>query len=152
MKEFINTLIKLPRKSLAQTNEVLEERNKIEKNVEILNKNLNEGLDKIDNIKRILEMVSIIKRDLNVLKNFNKANLDIKIQLLKKAKIDLINLNNKSINIQNFIIKSINRLKQIALNKTEFGASEEFTQILIEIERQEKRKERLFKNGRIKHN
>ena len=135
MEEFTKTLLKLPRKSLTQTKQVLEERIKIEKNVEILAKNLNEGIDKINNIKRILEMVSIIKRDENISKNFNKVDLDIKIQLLKREKTDLINLNNKSINIQNLIIKSIIKLEEIALNKNLFEFSEEYIESIIELEK-----------------
>ena len=135
MEEFTKTLLKLPRKSLTQTKQVLEERIKIEKNVEILAKNLNEGIDKINNIKRILEMVSIIKRDENISKNFNKVDLDIKIQLLKRAKTDLINLNNKSINIQNLIVKSIIKLEEIALNKNLFEFSEEYIESIIELEK-----------------
>ena len=125
MEEFTKTLIKLPRKNLTQTRQVLEERIKIEKNGEILYKKLNEGMDKINNIKRILEIVSIIKRDVNIYKNLNKVDLDIKIQLLKRAKTDLINLNNKSINIQSSIIESFNRLDEIALNKTVCRFSED---------------------------
>ena len=125
MEEFTKTLIKLPRKNLTKTRQVLEERIKIEKNGEILYKKLNEGMDKINNIKRILEIVSIIKRDVNIYKNLNKVDLDIKIQLLKRAKTDLINLNNKSINIQSSIIESFNRLDEIALNKTVCRFSED---------------------------
>ena len=139
MDEFTKTLLKFPRKNLAQTKQVLEERIKIEKNVEILTENLNEGINKIDSIKRILEMVSILKRDLNIYKNYTKSDLDNKIQLLMEAKTDLINLNNKSINIQNLIINSINKLEQIALNKTVFGSSKGYIDLLIEDERNEQK-------------
>ena len=119
MEEFTKTLLKLPKKSLIQTKQVLEERIKIEKNVEILDKKLDEGIETINNI--------------NI---FNKDNLDIKNQLLKKAKTDLINLNNKSINIKNLITESINILKKIALNKTVVEFSEESIESLIEFEKE----------------
>jgi len=55
----------------------------------------------------------------------SKSDLDTKTQLLMGAKQDLINLNMECINTQDLITKSINRLQQIALNKTVFESSKE---------------------------
>ena len=231
-EEFTNKLIKLPRKSLTQTKQVLDERNRLEKCVEILTLKLREGLDKIEYIKGILKMVSSLKGDLNDSKNFtkviktpkirqvpvppgnymttcmtcsttchkyceisddgykrgcacirgdyciickgkchwsqhknrpyyyedymaeetitlnelkekycnSKSDLDTKTQLLMGAKNDLISLNIECINIQDLITKSINRLQEIALNKTVFESSEEHIDLLIENEKSEHKK------------
>lgn len=56
------------------------------------------------------------------------------------AKNDLINLNIECINTQDLITKSINRLQQIALNKTVFESSEEHIDLLIETEKSENKK------------
>lgn len=56
------------------------------------------------------------------------------------AKNDLINLNIECINTQDLITKSINRLQQIALNKTVFESSEEHIDLLIETEKSEHKK------------
>lgn len=227
--EFTNKLIKLPRKSLTQSKQVLEERNRLEKCVEILTLKLRDGLDKVEYIKGILKMVSSLKGDLNDSKNFtkiiktpkirqvpvppgnymttcmtcsttchkyccisddgdksgcacinnnycirckgrchwtqhknrpyyyedymeeetvtldelkkkycdSKSDLDTKTQLLMGAKQDLINLNIECINTQDLITKSINRLQEIALNKTVFESSEEHIELLIETEKSE---------------
>ena len=228
-EEFTNKLIKLPRKSLTQSKQVLEERNRLEKCVEILTVKLRAGLDKVEYIKGILKMVSSLKGDLNDSKNFtkviktpkirqvpvppgnymttcmtcsttchkyccisddgdkrgcacisgdycirckgkchwtqhknrpyyyedymaeetvtltelkqkycdSKSNLDTKTQLLMGAKKDLVNLNMECINTQDLITKSINRLQEIALNKTVFESSEEHIELLIETEKSE---------------
>ena len=49
-----------------------------------------------------------------------RSDLDKKTQLFLGAKQDLINLNIECIDTHNLITKSINRLQQIALNKTVF--------------------------------
>jgi len=67
----------------------------------------------------------------------SKSDLDTKTQLLLGAKQDLINLNIECINTQDLITKSINRLQQIALNKTVFESSEEHIELLIETEKSE---------------
>ena len=54
--EFTKKLIKLPRKSLTQSKQVLEERNRLEKCVEILTIKLRAGLDKVEYIKGILKI------------------------------------------------------------------------------------------------
>ena len=228
-EEFTQKLIKLPRKSLTQSKQVLEERNRLEKCVEILTVKLRAGLDKVEYIKGILKMVSSLKGDLNDSKNFtkviktpkirpvpvppgnymttcmicsttchqycgiaddgdkrgcacisgdycircrnkchwsqhknrpyyyedymeeetitltelkqkycdSKSNLDTKTQLLMGAKKDLVNLNMECINTQDLITKSINRLQEIALNKTVFESSEEHIELLIETEKSE---------------
>ena len=231
--EFTKKLIKLPRKSLTQSKQVLEERNRLEQCVEILALKLREGLDKVEDIKRILQMVTRLKGVLNDSKNFtkviktpkirlvpappgkymttcmicsttchkycdisddsdisrcaciennycikcknkchwtqhklrpyyyedymdeevvifddlkkkycdSKSDLDIKTQLLLGEKQDLINLNIECINTQDLITKSINRLQQIALNKTVFESSEEYIELLIEKEKSELKEE-----------
>jgi hypothetical protein len=67
----------------------------------------------------------------------SKSNLDTKTQLLMGAKKDLVNLNMECINTQDLITKSINRLQEIALNKTVFESSEEHIDLLIETEKSE---------------
>jgi hypothetical protein len=67
----------------------------------------------------------------------SKSNLDTKTQLLMGAKKDLVNLNMECINTQDLITKSINRLQEIALNKTVFESSEEHIELLIETEKSE---------------
>ena len=49
-----------------------------------------------------------------------RSDLDKKTQLFLGAKQDLINLNIECIDTHDLITKSINRLQQIALNKTVF--------------------------------
>ena len=226
---FTKKLIKLPRKSLTQSKQVLEERNRLEQCVESLTLKLRTGLDKVENIKGILKMVTSLKGDLNDSKNFtrmiktpkirqvqvppgnymttcmtcsttchkycrlsddsdkkycgcieddfcvicknkchwtqhknrpyyyedymdeepvtledlkkkyydSKSVLDTKTQLLLGAKQELIELNIECINTQDLITKSINRLQQIALNKTVFESSEEHIELLIETEKSE---------------
>ena len=67
----------------------------------------------------------------------SKSVLDTKTQLLLGAKQELIELNIECINTQDLITKSINRLQQIALNKTVFESSEEHIELLIETEKSE---------------
>ena len=228
-EEFTQKLITLPRKSLTQTKQVLDERRKLESCAEILTLKLRTGLDKIEYIKGILKMVSSLKGDLNDSKNFtkviktpkirqvpvppglymttcmtcsttchkncgiaddsnkrncdciekdyckfcrgkchwtqhknrpyyyedymeeevvtlndlkkkycdSKSDLDTKTQLLIGAKDDLINLNIECINTQDLITKTINRLQEIALQKTVFESSEEHIDLLIENEKSE---------------
>ena len=133
-EEFKQRLVRMPKKSLNQTKQVLEERNKLEKYGEILTNKLSEGRDKVNYIKDLLETISTLKRDLNNSKNIPKSYLDTKIQLLKGAKNELINIYNECIITQDLIIKSINRLKQIALIKNYFELLEEYIELLIEYE------------------
>ena len=228
-EEFTHKLIRLPRKSLTQSKQVLEERNRLEQCVEILTVKLRNGLDKVEYIKSIIKMISSLKGDLNDSKNFtkviktpkirqvpvppgvymttcmtcsttchknckiaddsskrycscinneycincrgrchwtqhknrpyyyedymaeevvtlnelkqkycqSKSDFDTKTQLLLGAKDDLIALNIECINTQDLITKSINRLQEIALNKTVFESSEDHIELLIETEKSE---------------
>ena len=129
----------MPKKSLIQTKQVLEERNKLDKFSEILTNKLAEGIDKVNYIKDLLNTISTLKRDLNNSKNIPKSYLDTKIKLFKELKNELINIDNECINTQEQIIKSINRLKQIALNKNELELSEEYIELLIENEKCEQK-------------
>ena len=138
-EEFTQRLINMPRISLTQTIKVLEERNKIESNIMILYDKLKKAFDKIENIKNILETITIIKRDLNSSNKVLKSDLDTKIQILKKAKNELIKLHTECINNQSLILQSINLLKQIALNKDIFELSEEYIDSLIEMEKSERK-------------
>ena len=138
-EEFKKRLIKMPKKSLIQTKQVLEERNKLDKFSEILTNKLAEGIDKVNYIKDLLNTISTLKRDLNNSKNIPKSYLDTKIKLFKESKNELINIDNECINTQEQIIKSINRLKQIALNKNELELSEEYIELLIENEKCEQK-------------
>ena len=72
-EEFTHKLIRLPRKSLTQSKQVLEERNKLEQCIEILTVKLRNGLDKIEYIQGILKMISSLKGDLKDSKNFTKV-------------------------------------------------------------------------------
>jgi len=113
---------------------------------------LRNGLDKIEYIQGTLKMISSLKGDLKnskqhknsvtlgELKNKyydSKSNLDTKTQLLMGAKKDLIDLNLECLNTQDLITKSINKLQQIALNKSVFESSEEHIDLLIENEKTE---------------
>ena len=138
-EEFKKRLIKMPKKSLIQTKQVLEERNKLDKFSEILTNKLAEGIDKVNYIKDLLNTISTLKRDLNNSKNIPKSYVDTKIKLFKESKNELINIDNECINTQEQIIKSINRLKQIALNKNELELSEEYIELLIENEKCEQK-------------
>ena len=138
-EEFKKRLIKMPKKSLIQTKQVLEERNKLDKFSEILTNKLAEGIDKVNYIKDLLNTISTLKRDLNNSKNIPKSYLDTKIKLFKELKNELINIDNECINTQEQIIKSINRLKQIALNKNELELAEEYIELLIENEKCEQK-------------
>jgi len=68
----------------------------------------------------------------------SKSNLDVKTQLLMGTKKNLNDLITECINTQDLINKSINRLKEIALNKTSFESSEENIELLIEAEKSDK--------------
>ena len=54
----------LPIKSLTLTKEILKERKKLEGQINILNKKLREGLYKIEEIKGIIKIIIILKKDL----------------------------------------------------------------------------------------
>ena len=67
----------------------------------------------------------------------SKNNLDVKIQLLMGAKNDLIKLNLECIQTQQEMMMSVNRLKEIALNKSIFESVEEHIDELIINEKNE---------------
>ena len=70
--EFTSRVKKLKKISLNKSKEVLEERQHLEKQVEILQIALKEGLDKISYIKGIINMIKSVKGNLNGSKNFTK--------------------------------------------------------------------------------
>ena len=76
--------------------------------------------------------VSLTKRYYN-----SKNELSVKEQLFNGAKEELIKLNVECITTQSLITKSINRLRQIALNKSVFESAEEHIQLMIENEKSE---------------
>ena len=67
----------------------------------------------------------------------SKNELDTKTQLILGAKKDLIDLNMHCLDIQDLITNGINRLKEIALNKSVFATSEEYIDLLIQTEMSE---------------
>ena len=75
--------------------------------------------------------------DLKKLYYDSKSELDTKTQLIQGAKKDLIALNKHCLDIQDLITNGINRLKQIALNKSVFATSEEYIDLLIQTEQSE---------------
>ena len=94
------------------------------------------NLTYIIKIEEIEEIVT-----LDSLKNLyydSKNNLDMKTQLLQNAKKDLIQIYKDCLYYQDLIIKCVDRLKEIALNKNNFGLSEEYIDYLIEGEKREK--------------
>ena len=231
--EFTSRVKKLKKISLNKSKEVLEERQHLEKQVEILQIALKEGLDKISYIKGIINMIKSVKGNLNGSKNFtkkiktfrpqkypvydnrlittclvcshtchdkcclpdeekygcacmkidrqniynstctvckgkcswrqhknlpfiykeilveetvtledlkklyydSKSELDTKTQLIQGAKKDLIDLNKQCLDVQDLITSGINRLKEIALNKSVFATSEEYIDLLIQTEK-----------------
>ena len=65
----------------------------------------------------------------------SKSELDTKTQLILGAKKDLIKLNQECLDIQDLITNGINRLQEIALNKSVFATSEEYIDLLIQTEK-----------------
>ena len=57
--------------------------------------------------------------------------------MLQNMKTELISLNKECLDTQDLITEGINRLKEIALNKSVFATSEEYIEMLIQGERQE---------------
>ena len=233
--EFTTRVKKLKKISLNRSKEVLEERQHLEKQVELLQVALKEGLDKINYIKGIINMIKSVKGNLNGAKNFkkkiktykpkkypvydgrlittclicchtchdkcalqdnkkygcaamkrdkkdiynskcavckgkcswrehknlpfiykeelveetvtleelknlyynSKSELDTKTQLIQGAKNDLIELNKQCLDIQDLITSGIDRLREIALNKSVFATSEEYIDLLIQTEKSE---------------
>lgn len=73
-KKFTEKFDTLPKVTLDQTKTVLNERSRLTKNVEILNKKLKDGLNQTETIKGYLKMITELKGDLNDSKNFTKFN------------------------------------------------------------------------------
>lgn len=69
----------------------------------------------------------------------SKSGLSVKTQMLQNLKKELITLNRECLNTQDLITEGINRLKEIALNKSVFATSEEYIEMLIQGERQEQK-------------
>ena len=234
-KDFTQRVKKLKKISLNKSKEVLEERQHLEKQVELLQIALKEAIDKVNYIKGIINMIKSVKGNLNGSKNFtkkiktykpkkipifdgrlittclicchtchdncgcsdeykyncsamkrdknniknshcaickgkciwsqhknlpyiykeelveetvtlddlkklyydSKSELDTKTQLIQGAKNDLISLNKQCLEIQDLITHGINRLKEIALNKSVFATSEEYIDLLIQTEQSE---------------
>ena len=58
--------------------------------------------------------------------------------MLQNMKSELISLNKECLDTQDLITEGINRLKKIALNKSVFATSEEYIEMLIQCEKQER--------------
>ena len=69
----------------------------------------------------------------------SKNYLDVKNQLIIDAKKDLIQIKNECMKYKNLIIRSINRLKEIALNQNYSAISEEYIDLLIQDEEDRKK-------------
>ena len=87
----------------------------------------------LDQTKQVLDQR--IKLEENAKLLYSKLTED----KMENIKGKFSNFNMECINIQNLIIKSINKLQKIALNKTSVETSEKNIEILIEIEKSEKR-------------
>ncbi len=229
-EDFTVRIKRLKKISLSKSKEVLQERQHLEKQVEILQIALKEAIDKVNYIKGIITMIKSVKGNLNGAKNFtkkiktfkpykipvtdgrlittclvcthtchdhcycqddekwdcaamtgdrnnahcvkckgrchwtkhknlpyiykeqeveetvtlddlkklyydSKSELDTKTQLIQGAKNELIQLNKDCLDYQDLITKGINRLKEIALNKSVFATSEEYIDLLIQTEK-----------------
>ena len=71
-KDFTDRIKKLKKVSLSKSKEVLQERQYLEKQVEILRQALKEGIDKVNYFKGIITMIKSVKGNLNGAKNFTK--------------------------------------------------------------------------------
>ena len=89
-KDFTEKIKKLNKVSLLKSKDVLKERFNLEKQVEILQPLLKEGIDKVNYIKEIINIIISLKRDLNDSKNFTCK--------VKKLRIKKIPINDRSIN------------------------------------------------------
>lgn len=69
----------------------------------------------------------------------SKCGLSVKTQMLRNLKKELINLNKECLDTQELITEGINKLKEIALNKSVFSTSEEYIEMLIQGEKQEQK-------------
>lgn len=228
--DFTKRINNLKKISLNKSKEVLIERQHLEKQVELLQISLKEGIDKIEYIKNIISIIKSVKGNLNGSRNFtkvvkakrpkkipvydnrlittclvcshtchsncsyeddekydccamvgnknnahcvkcpgkchwtqhknlpyiyeeeeynktvtlnelkklyydSKSELDTKTQLINGAKKDLLKLNKDCLDTQDLITQGINRLKEIALNKSVFATDEEYIDLLIQTEK-----------------
>ena len=88
----------------------------------------------------IKEKVSYVDAEFAELKqkySNSKSSLSVKTQMLHNLKSELISLNKECLDTQELITEGINRLKEIALNKSVFATSEEYIEMLIQGEKQE---------------
>ena len=88
----------------------------------------------------IKEKVSYVDAEFAELKqkySNSKSSLSVKTQMLHNLKLELISLNKECLDTQELITEGINRLKEIALNKSVFATSEEYIEMLIQGEKQE---------------
>lgn len=81
-----------------------------------------------------MEPKTITLEDLKKRYNYSKGQLSVKKQLFLGAKEELININPECLNTEEDMIKSINLLHEIALNKSVFESAEQHIDLLIEIE------------------
>lgn len=81
-KEFTSRIQKLSKISLNITKDVLEERQHLEKQVEVLQIALKESKDKVNEMKRIINIIKSLKGNLNDFKSFTK-----KVKALRPFKI-----------------------------------------------------------------
>lgn len=81
---FIKRLEKLPKKTLNQTREVINERKKLESLIEILQNKLTDALNKVAECKEYYRIISDLKRDIKDSENFTKV-----IKVPSTEKIDL---------------------------------------------------------------
>ena len=81
-KEFTSRIKKLSKISLNRSKEVLKERQHLEKQVEVLQIALKESIDKVNEIKGIINMIKSLKGNLNDSKNFTK-----KIKAIRPVKV-----------------------------------------------------------------
>ena len=78
---------------------------------------------------------TVTLNDLKKIYYGSKRELDTKTQLINGAKNDLLKLYKDCLKIQDLINKKINRLKEIALNKSVFATDEEYIDLLIQTEK-----------------
>lgn len=82
-QNFTKKLDTLPKVNLIKTRRVLILRSHLNKNIEILSKKLKEGLNKMDELKKIYKLISDIKGDINDSRNYTKT---IKVNKSKNVK------------------------------------------------------------------
>ena len=89
---------------------------------------------------KLVSYMKTVKTTLNDLKKkyvTSGSKLDKKTQILNGTLDELLELNSQCLNIQDQLFQSINRLKEIALNKNVFSSAEEYIDLMIEKEKNE---------------